>query len=348
MRVTVDNYIYSMIKITSLERLNITSIEYKRLSSITQSNELLIEINKFFPNLSKMVEKPNLIEIEKALFEIYFKIYRKVLMSCPPPMQMFLVSLLKRFEIWNIKTYIMGLLIGKNIADIKEDILYTPEKILYKDHFINKLLSYNKLEDGINFLKKTSYFKAINRGYNYFEQRNETFLIEALLDKHFVNELFNSIDNYGGIERELFENYIHIMVLKYNLMVIFRSIVNKVPKSLLKQLIIKDGMIISINSLQLLIKTKDRDEFFITFKEILQKIPELRYIIPKLKVKDPITRVLLELNNNIFKDLNQAIISDLEKKTIEKILILILHKEGDIFKVLRLFVKIFHKIKDYD
>ncbi|MHA1727591.1 MAG: V-type ATPase subunit [Promethearchaeota archaeon] len=347
MRIVVPSYTYTLIKIVALKNIEISPEEYKALRRIKDEHKLLNLIDRYFPEISK-IKDINVVNIEKALFSIYFKIYEKILVSSPGQMQIFLKALLNRYEIWNIKTYIVGMLANMSIEDIRREILIEPEKTLQRMIFIDKLLLKTNFKDGISYLEKSKYAKIIQQGVHFYEEKKEIFLLEALLDKFFHTQLLNSLDNYSGVEKKLFNNYIDTLIQKYNLILTFRSVRNNVPKVLLKQLIIPKGNVFNPELITALSLAEDTEEYFQKMTNFLKRNIFLKSLVKKLTLKDPISPILSELNHNLFRDIKSVKTEDidLDAITIEKILTFVFNKENEIFRVLSLFIKILHEIKD--
>ncbi|MCP4761676.1 MAG: V-type ATPase subunit [archaeon] len=366
MRVTVNHYAYTLVKISSLKKLIITPDDFRELERIKDASELLERLDKFFPGLFSYMtnEELNLIEIEKALYKIYFEIFEKILKYSEVQIQEFLKSLLLRYEIWNIKTYIVGNITNLSPQTLKNETLNIPERLIDQVQFIDKLYTYSNLDDGIEFLKSTQYRDPIDRGWYYYKQKNEIFLLEALLDKYYMTQLIKSLKNYSGLEKRVFKYYIDILNQKYNLILVYRSIRNNIPKDLLKQLIIYYGNMLSSEILSNIAYSKDINDFSKNIKKIfteekylklIKKTPfmgilfknqkYLKSIQNSITVDNPISYILSELDQNIFRMLEKESINNLRVRNIENILTLIFGKELEIFKVLALFVKIFHKIE---
>jgi vacuolar-type H+-ATPase subunit C/Vma6 len=319
MRIVVDHYAYVYVKITFLKMLNLTDEKYKELEVINDEKDLLLEIDKYFPGISK-IRDFNLINLERELFNIYFKFIEKILVNSPRPMQEFLLSLLYRFEIWNVKLYILDMIAGIELEQIKKDIIEEPEIILQRMKFIEKLLGNKNIKDGIEFLEKdVLYGKSIKRGWHYFTESNEVFMIEGLLDKLFCEKLIDKMDDYKGLEKRLFSQYTDYICERYNLNLIFRGIKTKIPTELIKQLIISRSILFDDETINILINSKNPEDFTNNIKAFFQdalKKPEFRrntMIIPisnrnqfynnlisKITVEDPINPILSKLNRELF------------------------------------------------
>ncbi|MHA1871351.1 MAG: V-type ATPase subunit [Promethearchaeota archaeon] len=347
MRVAVESYAYTIIKVSGLVKIMITPEEFHRLSNIKEIKPLLIELERYYPTISK-IKEPTLENIERKLFSIYFKFLEKIMISSPPiEMQDFITKLLYRFEIWNIKTLISGFIAGLDKSLIEEEILKEPERIIQHEDFLNDLLSANSLNELIQVLKKSIYGKAVERGYYYFQQTKEIFLLEALLDKRYYELLLRTGVSFSGKgEGNLFDVYINNMIDKYNLILIFRSLKTNVPKDLVKQLVIDRSFLVPRDVLIKLINAKTLKEFKEIILEFCDKKLELRGLRDRITEKDAISPIISILNRQIrsISPGHQLELS-IRSMAVNRILNYVFNKEVELFKVLSLFVKILHRIE---
>lgn len=364
MRIVVDHYAYVYVKITFLKMLNITDEKYKELEMISDENALIMELDKYFPGISK-IKEINLVNLERELFKIYFKFIEKILVNSPKNMQDFLISLLYRFEIWNVKTYLLGMIANIDRNQIKKEILDDPERLLLRTKFIDKLFTVKDIKEAIELLEKdVLYGKMIKKGWHYFKESNEVFVLEALLDKLFCDILINKLEDYKGIEKKLFSQYIYFICERYNLNLTFRGIRNKIPRELLTQLIIPKSILYNEKALINLISSKNIEDYTNKIKEHLELIlktsdileksmisPHInknqfyKSLISKIKVEDPIDPIITKLYKELFKSLVDVPKDNITLISIEQILNLIVTKEREIFRIIRLFAQIFHQHK---
>ena len=113
---------------------------------------------------------------------------------------------------------------------IKKEIVMKPEKLLQRNKFMKNLLKQDDITHILRLLRKSRYAQIVKRGSYYFTQTKEIFLLEALLDKYFVEYLLETISDYTGKEKRIFSNAIDTIIQKYNLMLIYRSLRNNIPK----------------------------------------------------------------------------------------------------------------------
>ncbi|MHA1109723.1 MAG: V-type ATPase subunit [Promethearchaeota archaeon] len=350
MSVVVDSYEYTLIKIASLKSLIIPHGEFLKLGRISDLKKLIGELDKYYPGLSlKFQDKEvSIIDLEIELYKIFYKIYEKILTASPRQLQDFLRSLLYRYEVWNLKTLLAGTLANMDRDAIRKEIVMKPEELLQRRKFIETLLKQDNITYILRILRKSRYAGIIKRGYYYFTQRKEIFLLEALLDKFFVENLYKTQHDYTGKEKGIFKNAIDVIIQKYNLMLIYRSFRNNVPKELLKQLTIPAGSIFTADMIAQFVSYEKTSDFIIHLRSFIQSHRELKKIeILKTGTdSDLITHLLSVLNKDIFKKLTETNIADIDSITIKRVLSFIFNKENEIYRVLGLLVKTTYNLKE--
>ncbi len=350
MSVVVDSYPYTLIKIASLKSLVIPHEEFLKLQRIGDLKKLVSGLDKYYPGLSTVFheKEPTIIEMEKELYKIFYKIYEKILTASPFQLQNFLRSLLYRYEIWNLKTLLAGTLANMDRDTIKNEIVMKPEKLLQRSKFMKDLLKQDDITHILRLLRKSRYAQIIKRGVYYFNQTKEIFLLEALLDKYYVEYLAESRHEYSGKEKSIFNNAVDFLIQRYNLMLIYRSLRNNIPKELLKQLTVPVGSVLTPELIAQFVASNSVSEFisqlrvFIRNHKDLKKIEELK----RGTDSDLITHLLSLLNKNIFQKLTESNIADIDSLTIKRVISFIFNKENEIYRVLGLFVKATYNMKD--
>ncbi len=350
MSVVVDSYPYTLIKIASLKSLIIPQEEFLKLQRISDIKKLMNALDKYYPGLSTSLKNgdPDIIDIEKELYMVFYSIFEKILAASPLQLQNFLRSLLYRYEIWNLKTLLAGMLAQMEKKEIEAEIVMKPEELLQRHKFMEKLLKQEDITHVLRILKKSIYAKIIDRGYYYFTQTREIFLLEALLDKFFVDNLNETLDDYTGIQKKIFSSVVDIFIQKYNLMLIYRSLRSNVPKELLKQLIIPIGSIFAPETIIQFSNSSSVSEFIKKLRLFIQTHERLRKIeiLKGGSDSDLITHFFSVLNKRIFEKLIVLDIADIDSLTIKRVLSFIFNKEIEIYRVLGLFVKLKYEMKD--
>jgi vacuolar-type H+-ATPase subunit C/Vma6 len=255
---------------------------------------------------------------------------------------------LYRYEIWNLKTLLAGTLANMDKESIRKEIVMKPEELLQRRKFMETLLKQDDIVHILRILRKSRYAEVIKRGYYYFTKRKEIFLLEALLDKLFVEYLYETRHEYTGIEKKIFNVSIDIIIQKYNLMLIYRSFRNKVPRELLKQLIIPSGSLFTADLITQFVSYDNIAGFINHLRGFIQSHPRLKRedSLKKGSDSDLITHLLSVLNKNIFKKLTESNIADIDSLTIKRVLSFIFNKENEIYRVLGLFVKVNYNLKE--
>jgi vacuolar-type H+-ATPase subunit C/Vma6 len=348
MSVVVDSYPYTLIKISSLKSLLIPDDDFIRLKRISEINKLVNALDEFYPGLSSSIkdEEPDIMDVERELYTVFYSIFEKTYTASPFQLRNFLRSLLFRYEIWNLKTLIAGTLANMDREAIEKEIVMKPENLLQRDKFMKDLIKQEDISGILRLLKKSRYARIIERGYYYFDQTKEIFLLEALLDKFFIESINETISEYSGKEKYIFRHVVNILIQKYNLMLIYRSLRNQVPKDLIIQLIIPIGDIFTPTLLMEFANSKDNSDFFAQLREFIQSKKIFKKQYDKLKDdsdSDLITHIFSILNKRIFEKLVVMDISNIDTLTIKWVLSFIFRKENEIYRVLGLFVKLKYK-----
>jgi len=350
MSVVVDSYSYTLIKIASLKSLIISQEEFLKFQRINEIDKLIIEIDKYYPGLSTAFHNqiPTIVEIEKQLYVIFLKIFEKILTISPSQLRDFLRSLLYRYEIWNLKTLLAGKLANIDMTTIQDEMLMKPEELLQRSKFLKDLLKHDDIAYILRLLSKSRYAQIIERGMYYFSEKREIFLLEALLDKFYVDALHDNLQEYIGLEKRIFTNYVDIIIQKYNLMLIYRCLRNKVPKDLLKQLIIPFGSIFTPDLILKFAATDNVKDFITQLRDFIKNNGQFKKIeiLNKGSDSDLVTHLLSILNKSIFQKLTISDVADIDSMTIKRVLSFIFNKENEIYRVLGLFVKVTYKLKE--
>ncbi|TFG20020.1 MAG: hypothetical protein EU530_04565 [Promethearchaeota archaeon] len=350
MSVVVDSYSYTLIKIASLKSLIIPQGEFLKLQRVSDLKKLVSGLEPYYPGLSTAFQddEPNIIEVEKELYMVFYSIYEKILGASPLQLQNFLRSLLYRYEIWNLKTLLAGTLANMDRSTIEKEIVMKPEKLLQRQNFMKNLLKQNDIDHILRLLKKSRYAQIVQRGYYYFTQTKEIFLLEALLDKNFVETLHETLSDYKGKEKRIFSNAVDIIIQKYNLMLIYRSLRNNIPKELLRQLTMPYGSIFTPEIILQFSAAENVSDFIKQLKVFIQNHDSFKKIdvLKKGSDSDLITHFLSILNKSISHKLTESNIADIDSSTIKRVLSFIFNKENEIYRVLGLFVKAKYNLKD--
>jgi len=125
----------------------------------------------------------NIIEFERSLWSVYFDIVEKIIVASPESIQIFLKSLLIRYEIWNIKQAVYGIIEKSSLDNILDQIYIKPGIMLERNVFISNLIKAKSIKGIYKAIKKTPYEKIIKKGLQEFEKSGEIFYFENELEE---------------------------------------------------------------------------------------------------------------------------------------------------------------------
>ncbi|GAH43338.1 unnamed protein product, partial [marine sediment metagenome] len=147
-------------------------------------------------------------EIERALFHTYIKIIGRIISYSPLSMRTFLKNFLLKYEIMNIKRIILGTILGMNTSEKSILVNKLVETYLENTGFINDLLEISSLDEIQLFMRNTKYYESIREGILYFKRTNETFVLEAFLDRLYYENLQDELKYLRPKEKEMISLYV--------------------------------------------------------------------------------------------------------------------------------------------
>ena len=285
---------------------------------------------RFFPNFSP--KEHNIIEFERSLWNIYFDIVEKIIIASPESIQIFLKSLLIRYEIWNIKQAVYGIIEKSSLDDILDQIYFKPGIMLERDVFISNLIKAKSIKGIYNLIKRTPYEKIIKKGLQEFEKSGEIFHFENELDKYNFTNMIDKIEFLPNREKKLITPYIYSQIDYYNLNLIYRALYNGISVDSIKQYVIFRGFLFSESQISQLCNSSSLDEFLSYLTMILKDKKEFDFLSELLEKPDPEIWVKLSsyFLNQFLMHFKEEIISDIQISSLALIFQIILLKEMEI------------------
>ena len=322
----------------------------KEFDNLTDMDDLINFILPYYPNFK--IRENKIEEIEKALYDVFFRLIGKLINVSPMKLRLFLKDYLLKYEIMNIKQIILSVILGMTIEEKARNINMLIEKYLENTEFINKLIETPSLERIQLVMKTTRYNKAVREGILYFNSNNEIFVLEAFLDQLYYINLLQREHIYAHKEKEMISLFNSLITELYNINIIYRGIINNIDEKLLSQFLVENYLFFDINKLDFLIHQKNLDEFFLALDYELHKITKLNYNISLKDIEHPIWELNKIYINYYFKKFKIKM-DDIEYLTIYRIIELIIKKEKEINivilpKVVDLLHKKFNKLKIVD
>jgi vacuolar-type H+-ATPase subunit C/Vma6 len=283
-------------------------------------------------------------EIERALYHTYIKIIGRIISYSPLSMRTFLKNFLLKYEIINIKRIILGTILGMNTREKSSLVNKLVETYLENTGFINDLLEISSLEEIQLFMRNSKYYESIREGILYFKRTNETFVLEAFLDRLYYENLVIQLNDLRPKEKDLISLYVKYVTEIYNLNILYRGIKNKIDRNLLSQFLVPNYLFLNDNKMNELLNLESVDvyisqliQYLGTTKEM--KIPLLRNPIKQKHLIWEIEKLYL---NYFFKRFKIKV-DDIEYLTIYRIIEVIIKKDKEIrLNIIPRVVKILH------
>lgn len=298
-----------------------------QLADFSTVEDFLSFIAPFYPNLK--ISKNTIEEIEKSLYDVFFRLIGKLIFISPLNIRRFLKDYLSKYEIMNIKQIILGSIIGMDIEEKSKNVNFLIEKYLENTDFIKKLIEISSLDRIQLFMKTTKYNKAIREGILYFKKYNEIFVLEAFLDRLYYINLMERERRFNEKEREMISFYDLFMTEIYNINLIYRGILNKIDPQLLNQFIVRNYLFLDERKIDILLNQGTLQDFFSKVDEFLGRIIQLDYHISLSTFEHPIWELDRLYTKYYFKKFKIKI-DDIEYLTIYRIIELIIKKEKEV------------------
>ncbi|MHA1610629.1 MAG: V-type ATPase subunit [Promethearchaeota archaeon] len=340
MRTSIDDYGYVFIKLSVLKSLLMNNEDFKKLRAFTDLDSLASFTRRFFPNFSAADYK--IIDFERSLWKTYINIEEKILLASPEPVRIFLKSMMVRYEIWNIKYAIHGIIEKQDLEEKYKHIFKKPSVILERQKFISKLIKAKNFNDLRKAVKHTPYEKLMERGITKYEETGDIFYLEQELDKYFFDNLIDKSAFFPRREKRFMEKFIRSQIDFYNLNLLYRTFYNNINIGVIRPYLIYTGFLLRRKELQKLLWAKDFHDFVDRLEVLLKEEKEMKYIIHELH--DPNPHLWKNLSA-IFMDkflirYREKIIQDIPLQSISLIFQILLIKPMEIQEIIAQSVEI--------
>jgi V/A-type H+/Na+-transporting ATPase subunit C len=340
MKINIDDYAYVYIKLALLKQLVMSSEEMEKINSFNDFETLSNFILRYFPNFS--ISEMNVSSIEQELWNVYFKIIEKIIMTSPEVIQTFLKSLLLKYEIWNIKVVLKGILVNLPLQDRNTKLYHIPSIILERENLYNNLLRVKSIEELKKILSKTPYKEIVEKGLKKYEETSEIFYLVHELDKFYYSYMINLSEFFPKVEKSLIEMYIRYNLDYYNLNLTFRAVYNNISSKIMRPYLIPNGFLLKRKELELLVNSKDIPEYIANLEEITRPYKKFHIIVKELKnLSNDTWQFLSEfyLEQLLFNS-QKEIIGDIALTALSRIFLILLHKNIEIQKIVQRSVQI--------
>ena len=161
---------------------------------------------------AQLQESMSLTEVEHALKQDSISSYIKLLAFLGGKPAKFLQVLLGRFELLNLKSIIRYLAQKSRTDQRVEPFIFSLGK--YHSIPIEAALQSGSLESFVALMKKTPFARALEIGYQQFQDSGELFLLELALDMAYHERVWNAAKSLGMGDRQ---NVSRIVGIQYDI-----------------------------------------------------------------------------------------------------------------------------------
>lgn len=313
------------------------------LKSVENIEEFINLILPFYPGFN--IKSYTIENIEKELYHTLIKLIAKIISYSPKAMRSFLKDYLLQFEITNIKSIILGAIVGDTQKERTANVNFLVEEILDNVDFIKGLLDITNLDEIVLYMEDYRYYKAVREGIRYYKENNETFILVSFLERIYYQNMADSKQKFDAKEKKLIKTYVDSIIEIYNLHLIYRALRTGLEKKILSQLIIENSLFFTKKDLTLLMNVEGLDEYFLLLRSIFSENQKISDVYKKEGIVEDhlmwsldgiyLTYIIKNFETNI---------ENIEYSTIFSIIELIIKKEKEIlFDIMPNMIKIIHK-----
>ena len=175
------------------ERSNILSeSKLKALSESKDLNDFVFQLKDtvYQTQLARNPQAPSGRKLERAFIENLLETYIKIIKNSPPSVSAYLVMMLKRFEIENIKALIKA--INTELAEEQKQahIYWAVEDYFKRRPIFDDALKATDLKKLTIAFRKTEYALALVYGLKSYEENGATACFDVLVDKTYYEKLY--------------------------------------------------------------------------------------------------------------------------------------------------------------
>ena len=341
MKATLEEYAYIYVKLSSLRPLLMTPEELgTKLKSYKDLKPLKTYIQQFYPTFEPIEE--SVLEYEWALWDAYFRIIEKMIVMAPMAIQILVKTFLVKYEIWNLKIAIYGVL-QKTGYETRYGLVYDrPSIILDRYEFLGELLRSKNLSEIEQAVMNTPYQRIVKEGLEKYEETGEIFFLEQELDKFYFTNLMSRSSSFPPEEKKFLDSFISQQIDYYTLNIIYRALYNKIPREIIEPYLLFNGLVFTKQEFLELSKSKSMKTFFTTMGNILQHKKGYDFILEKLASRDPREwgKLSKQLLRTFITRFQHRIIGDIPLRSITLIFQMLLAKQLEIQEIYARVVQI--------
>ena len=250
----LEDRTYSAVKAYALKGTLIDQATYTSLAESKSIDELIIKLKTTTYNefISKVDEPYTSKKIEHAVKKHVSKLHYDLMKVSPA--NKILSSYFLKYIIANLKIVLKGKALNKSYDELKDYLDLYSEELIGRRDLITRALTAENIEDSINTLNGTEFFKDIERAMQIFKENPKIDIFDIYLDRSFYSTLAKTPK--VGKFRQIIAYYVD----SYNILSVLRAKLWKLENEEIKKILIEPTFDISITTLKEIITSESIEE----------------------------------------------------------------------------------------
>ena len=298
----LEDRTYASVKAYALKGTLIDQATYTSLAESKSIDELIIKLKTTAYNefISKVDEPYTSKKIEHAVKEHVSKLHFDLMKVSPA--NKILSNYFLKYIIANLKIVLKGKALNKSYDELKDYLDLYSEELIGRRDLITRALTADNIEDSINTLNGTEFFKDIERAMQIYKENPKIDIFDIYLDRSFYSalsktytELNTSLMPIGSTPKvRKFRQIIAYYVDSYNILSVLRAKLWKLENEEIKKILIEPTFDISVTTLKKIIASDSIEEGIKTLENT-----SYNKLIPTSFTNEG--EVISQLENNIRK-----------------------------------------------
>jgi V/A-type H+-transporting ATPase subunit C len=174
--------------------------------------------------------------LTNILYKSLFRDYEKTIQSVKGETQKFFILLYQKYEVMNLKTILRGMCSDVAPEHVVPLLLPTERYTLFSKE---KLLTFRKVHDVVDHLRKTFFEYPLKQALHRFEKEKEFFPIEMAIDLYYYHTLWDYMMKLPKEENEIVKEILGLLmdILNVSWIIRFKEQYQFAPEEILNYLI---------------------------------------------------------------------------------------------------------------
>ncbi len=230
-------YAYTNAKIRSMYGMLLGKKKLEELADLELINIAgALEETEYGEIISRGVsEELDTLEIESSIREHLYRTYEKISQFLPGGSKKFFRVYMKKFEVADIKTVLIGIYSKTPPEKIKNHL------VSYYKKELQDVADSSSIHEAISKLEKTEYGQILQDNLPGFEKTSSLLPLETALDKYIYKQMFAVITTVREPDMEIIKKLIGAEVDITNIKIVLRTVVENVDSSNVEEYFIPFG-----------------------------------------------------------------------------------------------------------